>query len=160
MSDDKTQGQQPPRPDPALKRLDRLVGTWRMKGHMIGSTEENILGQATFQWLAGGFFMQQDIELDFAGMMKIVSRELIGYNPETQAFASFVYSNLSPMPLPYQWDLRDDTLTISVSYGPLNATFTGKFSQDGQRFAGGWRPNPGADETINMPYDIGGSRLE
>jgi len=160
MSDYNTQPQMPPKPDPALKRLDRLVGTWSMKGHLIGSDEENIIGQATFQWLDGGFFMQQDIEMDFAGMMKIKSRELISYNPETQAFSSFVYSNLSPMPLPYQWDLRDDTLTISVSYGPLNATFTGKFSKDGQSFAGGWRPNPGADEAINVSYDIGGSRLK
>jgi hypothetical protein len=158
MSNYNTQSQMP-QPDPALKRLDRLVGTWSMKGHLIGSTEENIIGQATFQWLEGGFFMQQDIDLDFAGM-KIKSRELIGYNPETEAFSSLVYSNLSPMPLPYQWDLREDTLTISVSYEPMNATFTGKFSADGGNFAGGWRPNPGADETINIPFDIGGSRLK
>jgi hypothetical protein len=26
-------------------------------------------------------------------------------------------------------------------------------------FSGGWRPNPGADETVNMPYDFGGHRL-
>jgi hypothetical protein len=25
---------------------------------------------------------------------------------------------------------------------------------------GGWHPNPGADETGNVPYDIGGRRLE
>ena len=24
----------------------------------------------------------------------------------------------------------------------------------------GWRPKPGADETVNIPYDIGGSRLK
>ena len=27
-------------------------------------------------------------------------------------------------------------------------------------FSGGWRPNPGADESVNVPYDIGGHRLE
>jgi hypothetical protein len=26
--------------------------------------------------------------------------------------------------------------------------------------SGGWRPNPGADETVNVPYDIGGRRLD
>ena len=26
-------------------------------------------------------------------------------------------------------------------------------------FSGGWRPNPGADEAVNVPYDIGGHRL-
>jgi hypothetical protein len=48
---------------------------------------------------------------------------------------------------------------IMVSYGPLDATFTGRFSEDGQRFDGSWRPNPGADETVNVAYDIGGHRL-
>jgi hypothetical protein len=130
-----------------------------MKGHLIGSDEENVIGRTTFEWLPGGFFLQQRVEMDFAGM-KIQSLELIGYDPETKAFSSSVYSNLSPAPLPYKWDLQDDTLTISVSYGPLNATFKGKFSKDGKSFAGGWRPNAGADETVNVPYDIGGTRIK
>jgi hypothetical protein len=54
--------------------------------------------------------------------------------------------------------MGDDTLTISVSYGPLDATFRGTFSEDGESFGGGWRPNPGADETVNAPYDIRGRR--
>lgn len=149
-----------PQPNPALKRLDRLIGTWSLKGHLTGSDEENIIGQATFQWLEGGFFMQQDIEMDFAGMMKIKSRELIGYDPKTKAFSSLVFSNVSPQPLPYQWDLQGDTLTISVDYGGMDSTFTGKFSADGKSFSGGWRPNPGADETMNISYDIAGNFLK
>ncbi len=136
-----------------------LVGTWSMKGHLIGSDVENISGRTTFQWLDGGFFMQQDVEIDFAGIVKIKSRELIGYDADTKAFSSFVYSNLSPVPLPYKWDLRDETLTISVSYGPLDATFNGTFSKNSESFSGGWRPNPGADASINVPYDIGGTRV-
>lgn len=159
MSDYNSQPQGMPQPDPALRRLDRLVGTWSMMGHLVGSTEENIIGQTTYEWLPGGFFLQQRVEMDFAGM-KIQSLEIIGYDAETGAFSSLVYSNLSPAPLPYKWDLRDDTLTISVAYGPLNATFKGHFSKDGKSFAGGWRPNPGADETVNVPYDIGGTRLK
>jgi Protein of unknown function (DUF1579) len=147
-----------PIPDPALRRLDKLVGTWQMKGHLVGSEEENIVGRTSFHWLSGGFFLQQDIEMDFAGMMQIASRELIGYDPETPGFASLVYSNMSPVPLPYRWDLQGDRLTISVNYGPLDATFTGEFSEDGNSFAGGWRPNPGADETVNVPYDVTGTK--
>lgn len=156
---DNAQPQGLPQPHPALKRLDKMVGTWTMKGHLIGSEDENIIGRATFQWLDGGFFMQQDVEIDFAGFVNIKSRELIGYDPETKAFASYVYSNLSPEPLPYKWDLQGDALTISVAYGPLNATFNGRFGADGKTFSGGWRPNPGADATVNVPYDIGGTRV-
>jgi hypothetical protein len=34
-----------------------------------------------------------------------------------------------------------------------------RFRTGGTFRAGGWRPNPEADETINVPYDIGGHRL-
>jgi len=148
---------QTPTPDPALRRLDRFVGTWNMEGHLVGSSENNIKGRAGYRWLPGGFFLEQHVELDFMGM-EIDSLELIGYDPETQTFPSTVYSNLSPTPLPYRWEVGEDTLTISVSYGPLDATFTGSFSEDGRSFSGGWRPNPGADETVNVPYDISGNR--
>jgi hypothetical protein len=150
---------QQPSPDPALRRLDRLVGTWTLKGHLVGSDEQNIVGEISFHWLEGGFFLQQDVEIQFAGMFEVKARELIGYDPETGGFASYVYSNFSPEPLPYKWDLRDDTLTISVSHGPLDSSFSGEFSEDGDSFSGGWRPNPGADETINIPYDVSGARV-
>jgi hypothetical protein len=91
--------------------------------------------------------------------MEIDSLELIGYDPETKTFPSTVYSNLSPEPLPYRWDIRGEAVTITVAYGPLDATFTGSWREDGT-FSGGWRPNPGADETVNVAYDIGGRRLE
>ena len=44
-----THGQsQPATPNPALKRLDRLVGTWKVWG-------PTIQGQVTFEWMDGGF---------------------------------------------------------------------------------------------------------
>lgn len=148
-----------PTPDPALRVLDRFVGTWRMEGHVLGAEENNIVGKTTYRWLPGGFFMEQHVTLDFMGM-PIDSTELIGYDPQNQRLSSTVYSNLSPMPLPYEWEIEGDTVTITVKYGALDATFTGAFSQDGEEFAGGWRPNPDADENVNVPYDIGGTRLE
>jgi hypothetical protein len=48
-----------PQPDPELKRLDRFVGRWSMEGHLVGSDETNIRGEATFRWLPGGFFLEQ-----------------------------------------------------------------------------------------------------
>jgi hypothetical protein len=147
-----------PQPDPALRRLDRLVGSWSMEGNLVGSEEKNIRGETTFRWVAGGFFLEQRVRIDFMGL-EIDSVEMIGYDPEADTFPSTVYSNFSPEPLPYRWDLRDDHVKITVSYGELDATFTGSWREDGT-FSGGWRPNPGADETVNVPYDIGGRRLE
>ena len=67
MADSDTQPQMPA-PDPALKRLDRFVGTWSMEGHLVGSSENNIKGQASYRWLPGGFFLEQRVQLDFMGM--------------------------------------------------------------------------------------------
>jgi hypothetical protein len=100
----------------------------------------------------------QRARIDFAGL-QIEALELIRYDPETDTFPSTVYSNFSPEPLPYTWGVEGDAVTISVSYGPLDATFRGEWREDGT-FAGGWRPNPGAEETVNVPYDIGGHRVE
>lgn len=151
--------QQRPSPDPALRRMDRFVGTWSMEGHLPDSDEVVLKGQTTFRWRLGGFFLEQHGEMTFMGM-ELDSLELIGYDPETGTFPSTVYSNIGPMPLPYRWEVDGDDVKISVSYGPLDATFTGGFSDDGESYAGRWRPNPGADETVNVAYDIAGRRLK
>lgn len=152
----------PPTPNPALRRLDRLVGTWKMAGHPLGSDERTITGTTRFAWLhnAGGkgFFLQQDMDMDYDGKA-IRSHELIGYDPETRAFASLVYSNMAAEPWPYAWDIVGDDLTISIRKPPMDATFTGRFAEDGSSFSGSWRPNPGADETVNTSYDVTVTRI-
>jgi len=158
MERDKTRERAPPKPDPALKRLEPLIGTWKLKGHAVGSDEYNIEGTTRFKWLSD-FFLQQDMEMDYAGK-RIRSHELIGYNPETKAFSSFVYSNMAPDPWPYDWDIQGDQWTISIKHGPMDAKFTGKFSADGKSFTGGWRPSPGADEKVNTAYDVQGTRAD
>ena len=30
----------------------------------------------------------------------------------------------------------------------------------GDSFSGDWRPNPGADETVNTPYDVAATRVK
>lgn len=149
-----------PTPDPALQRLAPLVGTWKGQGRFVGSEEDDIVGTITFSWLPGGFFLKQDIDLEMGGHTRIRSLELIGYDAETGRFPSQVYANMSPLPLPYTWDVRDNQITISVSFGPMDSTFRGELSEDGRTFSGGWRPNPGADPAINVPYDMTGIRVD
>jgi hypothetical protein len=69
-----------PQPDPALRRLDRLVGRWTMEGNLVGSDEKNIKGETTFSWLPGGFFLEQCAQIDFIGL-QIDALELIGMTP-------------------------------------------------------------------------------
>lgn len=146
--------EQPPMPDPALKRLDRLVGTWTIHGRTLDAEEDHVSGRTTFEWLPGGFFLQQRIEMNFMGF-EIRGLELIGYDPSTRAFSSQVYSNVWGSPVPYQWDLHDDVLTISMEV----AKFKGTFGEDGKAFSGGWRPDEGKEGPGNVAYDVTGTRV-
>lgn len=47
-----------PQPDPALKRLEKLVGTWKLTGRTLSSKEDNITGWTTFEWMPGGIFSE------------------------------------------------------------------------------------------------------
>jgi hypothetical protein len=151
-----------PTPDPALERLSELVGTWRLAGRPVGSDRDTISGTTTFRWLDGtadkSFYLLQDMEMDYDGQL-IKSHELIGYNAKTGAFASLVFSNMAPDPWPYEWDIKGDDIRISIRKDAMDATFTGRFSPDMKQFSGGWRPNPGADEIVNAPYDLVATRV-
>jgi hypothetical protein len=149
--------QQPPKPDPALRKLDRYVGTWDMTGRTIGSDTDNVKGRTTFEWLPGGFFLQQRISLDFAGY-QIEGLEIIGYDPASGRFPSTVYSNMVGTPLPYWYEVEGDKLKIRTD--ALGATFEGQWGEDGKKFSGGWRPDPGREGAGNIAYDIWGTRAK
>jgi hypothetical protein len=102
-----------------------------MQGNLVGSDDKNIRGEMTF-----------------------------GYDPQTDTFPSTVCSGFSPLALPYRWNVRGDRVSITVAYAPLDATLNGSWRKDGT-FSGGWRPNPGTDETIPpRGDDLGGHRLQ
>lgn len=152
---DDTQAVQMPVPDPALRKLDRYVGTWAMAGRTVGSDLDDIVGMTTFEWLPGGFFLQQRLAMNFMGM-KIESLEIIAYEPALGRFSSRVYSNLVGIALPYDWDVQGNDLKIWTD----TASFEGRFGADGRSFAGGWRPKPGHEQDPgNVPYDITGTRI-
>jgi hypothetical protein len=155
MVDDSTQAEQPPKPDPALKRLDKLVGTWDLRGRTLGAKEDDVAGKTTFEWLPGGFFLQQRFQATFMGM-SLHSLELIGYDPSTGTSTSNVYSNMWGQPIPYRWDVQGNNVTISVE----GAKMTGTISEDGNAFSGGWRPDPGQEGPGNVPYDFASTRVK
>jgi hypothetical protein len=92
----------PPEPDPALRRLDRFVGTWEVWGRTLDAEEDNVSGRLTFEWLPGGFFLQQRVQLNFMGF-DIAGLEVIGYDPATGKFPSTVFASMVGAPIPYEW---------------------------------------------------------
>jgi len=142
-------------PDPALKRLEKLVGTWSIKGRTLDSQDDNISGRVTIEWLPGGFFLQQLGEMEFMGS-KIHSLEIVGYDPSTKAFFSNVYSNMAGVPAPYEWDVQGNVVT----HWTEESKYTGILSEDGNILSGGWRPEEGKEGSENVAYDATMTRVD
>lgn len=136
------------KPNPALKRLDKLVGTWTMTGRTFDADHDNITGWNRFEWLPGGFFIESRGEINFNGTL-FSSIEIIGYDPATDTFPSTVYSNFSGEPASYHWDVQGDTVT----HWENTSKYTGKLSEDGKTLSGGWRANQGAALSEGSNYD-------
>ena len=111
MADDNTEDaqatQQPPEPSPDLRSLDRLVGTWEVSG--------GAQGRATYEWMEGGFFLIQRVDLEQYGQ-KVKGIEIIGHERPFGAepgedVKSRFYDNMENT-LDYVYELEGDTLTI------------------------------------------------
>jgi hypothetical protein len=131
-----------PEPSPALESLDVMVGMWDLKGPESGPDGE-IHGQVTFEWMEGGFFLVQSVDLDYVGR-KIKGVEYIGYDGSNNTLKSYFFSNTGPGPfggvaLEYVWELGDDdTLTIWGGFVGSPAAFKGEFSDDHNTITDRW----------------------
>jgi hypothetical protein len=142
-------------PHPALKRLEPLIGTWKLTGRTLDATEDNITGRVTIEWLPGGFCMLQhgEISMPSAGM-QVHALEILGYDPETDSFPSTVYSDMGGQPAVYHWQVRGRTVT----HWTQGSKYTGTFSEDGNTLSGGWRPE-GEAATPGNAYDATMTRV-
>jgi len=137
-----------PQPNPDLKSLSPLVGTWKISG--------GAKGLIRFEWMNGGFFLIQHVDLEYSGR-KIAGIEMIGHQhragePPGPDICSRFYSFFDGLTLDYVYEFTDDTLTIW--FGPRGSDnyFMGKFSKDGNSFSGAWKWPSGG-------YEVKGTRI-
>ena len=83
------------------------------------------------------------------GSFRARSVEIIGYDSRTDTFPSYVYSDLGGVPSRYHWDVRGNL----VEHWTEGARYTGRFSKDGNRLSGGWRPAKGKKRMSGNTYD-------
>ncbi len=126
--------QQPPQPNPDLKNLDILVGTWEMSG--------DVHGQVTFEWMEGGFFLIQRVDLGPQDGQRIKGIEIIGHErpfgaEPSEDIRSRFYSNMGDT-LDYVYELEGNTLTIWAGEKGSPAYAKGTFSEDGNTRSGEW----------------------
>ncbi len=137
--------QQPPEPDPDLKGLDRLVGTWEVSG--------GAQGQVSYEWMEGGFFLIQHVDLEQHGH-KIKGIEVIGHERQfgaepSEEITSRFYASTGDT-LDYVYELEGDTLTIWGGEKGSPAYYRGTFSDDGDTLTGAWHyPGGGGYEATS-----------
>lgn len=123
-----------PKPNPDLKSLDRLIGTWKQSGEVDG--------EITYEWAEGGFFLIQRVDMVQYGN-SIKGIELIGHestfgSEPSEDIKSRFFSFLDGMTLDYVYEMEGDTLTIWGGEKGSPAYYKGTFSEDGNTLKGGW----------------------
>jgi hypothetical protein len=103
MADD-TNAQSPfgtPPPDPELKRLEPLLGTW--SGMAEERTQASVLGPGvavtgneSFHWLEGGYFLVQAYETTFGNEPTQTGVNYWYYDSEAKRFRIIFFSNNGP----------------------------------------------------------------
>ena len=129
-SNGNTQLEQPSAdPKTALRSLDRLVGQWKVTGQGIGGT-------VTFEWMEGGAFLMQHVNLEHEGRT-IKGLEIIGYDKASNDLKSHYFDSSGDI-LEYVWEISGDDLTIWFGSRDSESVFKGRFSEDGNTNSGGW----------------------
>jgi hypothetical protein len=122
-----------PPPDPELKRLEPLLGTWTTEGH----TQDSVLGPGvpvtsteTFRWLDGGYFLVQEYETTFGDEPTQRGVVYWGYDAEVGRFRIIFFSNNGPFTEEgnrYEGEVADGRL---ISVGP--ARFQYELAEEGK----------------------------
>jgi hypothetical protein len=124
---------QPERPSDLMSLGDRLVGTWEVSGVTQG--------KITFEWIEGGFFLIQHVDLKQYGQ-RIKGIEVIGHERPFRAqpsedIKSRFYDNMGNT-LDYVYELVGDTLTIWGGEKGSPAYYRGTFTDEGVTVSGEW----------------------
>jgi hypothetical protein len=88
-----------PPPDPELKRLEPLLGTWKAEDHTLDGVfgpGVPVRSEETFRWLDGGYFLVQDYETTFGDAPTQKGVNYWFYDSEAGMFRIIFFSNNGP----------------------------------------------------------------
>lgn len=133
---------QAPEPNPDLRSLDRLVGSWSVSGDTAGTV--------TYEWAEGGFFLFQHVELGGTRGLEVIGHEKKFGEEPSEDIRSRYYGFHEGETLDYTYELEGDTLTIWSGERGSPAYYQGTFSDDGNTLSGAWHyPGGGGYEAIS-----------
>lgn len=132
---------QPTQPNPDLKTFDKLIGEWTVSGEAEGTT--------TYEWVDGGFFLLQHVELGGTKGLEVIGHEQrYGESPSADIKSRY-YGFGEGETLDYTYQIDGDTLTIWMGDRGSPAYYEGTFSEDGNTLTGAWHyPGGGGYSTV------------
>ena len=130
-------------PNPALRRLDALVGEWQMEASVGGQPMGR--GRTAFEWLEGGAFLVQhaDAEPDehtspeWAANSPLPVTTIVGLDDSTETF-SMLYADARGVFRVYQMSLSDGVWKMWREAPGFFQRFMGTISDDGNTVTGRW----------------------
>lgn len=133
-------------PYPGLESLNKLVGTWDLSG-------PDIEGQVRFEWMEGGFFLQQHYDFIHSGH-SVKGIEIIGYErgfgaqTPSEHIKSHSFDNMGNT-FTYTYEVDEEYLTIWGGEKGSPAFYKGKWSDNGCINSGSWvYPGGGYESTM------------
>lgn len=120
-------------PNPDLRSLDRLVGTWTLGGDTFGTV--------TYEWMDGGYFLLQHFDMTLHGHA-VKGLEVIGHwhrwGEEPGADISSRAYDAGGNTLDYVYQVDERTLTIWAGENGSPSFYRGDFSVGGRTNIGAW----------------------
>jgi len=127
-------------PNPSLRTLEVLVGTWQVSG-------PGHHGTVTYEWMPGGHFLIQHVNL-VQDDRTTTGVEYIGYDAGSGTLKSHYFGSTGDI-LEYVYEVTDRELTIWFGEPGSPARYRGTFDPDFTSATGAWAwPGGGYDSTM------------
>ncbi len=123
-------GKLPETPNPALRKLERLIGKWKITG-------DDAHGETVFEWMEGGFFLIQRFEMKQGGS-DIKGIEYTGFDEETETLRSRLMQTDGSR-FTYTYEIEGDTFWYYFGDKGSDSYSLSKFSEDGNSYFGRWQ---------------------
>jgi hypothetical protein len=143
-------------PNPALARLDALVGEWDLQASVGGRPMGG--GRTTFEWLDAGAFLVQRADAEpaeqtpaeWVANSPFPVTAIIGVDDATEKLC-MLYSDARGVCRIYQMSLSNGVWNIWRNAPGFFQRFAGTFSSDGRTISGSWE---GSEDGSNWKPDF------
>ena len=138
MSKLESENQKPLQQNPALERLNRLVGTWKIEITAMSFHPDPLAvarGQASFSWLEAGAFLLQKTEVTNSDFPRGTS--IIGADDSAGTYTMLYFDSRGVSRI-YQMSLEGDTLKLWRDFPGFSQRFIGTFGDLDNRITARW----------------------